>query len=372
MKRKLFSIILCAALAAALTACGSTDETPAVSPDQSVALEATPSAAQETSEPEAEAEPEVQVSEEAAPKPEQIDINIAAIKGPTGVGMAYLMEQNENGLTANRYHFTVSAAPDEVTSKLITGEYDMAALPTNVAANLYAKTGGEVQTAAINTLGVLYVLVDKSVEAEEITSLEQLAGRKVYATGQGSNPEFVLNHLLRLSGLEPGVDVEIEYLGTHDELVALAAAGEAGICMLPEPNVSSAMTKNENLVIAIDLSERWNESVQDGSNLTMGALVVRREFAENHPEAVQAFLNEYRQSVEYINGDVESAAILVEKHGIVPSAAIAERAIPNCNIVLITGQDMKPAIEGYYQVLFDAEPKSIGGAVPDDDFYYVG
>lgn len=297
----------------------------------------------------------------------KFDVNLGLLKGPTGMGAIYILENDADGqLSNNNYNYTIATSPSEITSALISGSLDIAAVPTNVAATLYNKTEGEIQIAALNTLGVLYILSGENVELE---SLADLKGKTIYATGQGANPEYVLSYLLEKNGLEIGKDVTVEF-AEGDEIALKMAAGEIDLCMLPVPNATSVLMKNDKVKIAFDLTEQWDAVTDDGSVLTMGCIVVRREYAEENPLAVARFLAEYEVSVDYVNSSVDEAAELIAKFGITGNAQIAKAAIPDCNLTWISGDDVKPAIEGYYKVLFDADPSSIGGALPDDDFYY--
>lgn len=284
------------------------------------------------------------------------ETRIYTLKGPTGIGMAGMMDSDDRT-------FTLCGSPDEIVSALASGNADIAACPTNLAAVLNKKTNGNVQMLALNTLGVLHVVTsDPSIQ-----SIQDLAGRTVYATGQASVPEYVLSYILEANGLADSVTVE--YVGEHSELAALLAAGKADIGILPEPHVTSALMKNDQLRASLDVTELFEAA--SGTALTMGCVVVRRDFAESNPEAVAAFMDDYEQSVAFVNGDPHAAAQQVEAFGIMPKAAAAERAIPNCHIVFIEGDAMRAQVEPFFQLLLDANPASIGGALPDDDFYYV-
>ncbi|MCD7804035.1 MAG: ABC transporter substrate-binding protein [Oscillospiraceae bacterium] len=293
------------------------------------------------------------------------EINIAVLSGPTGIGAVYLMEANDAGETTNSYNFTVSSANDDVVAGLTSGEYDIAAVATNVAANLYNKTDGAIQICALNTYGVLYILEN----GDSIQSVEDLRGKTIYATGQGANPEYVLDYILTQNGIDPDNDVTIEFMDS-DALVTLMATGEAEICMLPVPAVTSVMIQNSDLRIALDLTEEWN-NVTDEGELTMGCIVVRTEFAEENPEAVEAFLEEYAESIENVQENIEHAAELCETYGIVAKSTVALKAIPDCNLCCITGDEIRTTIEPYYTVLYNANASSIGGAIPDEDFYFA-
>jgi NitT/TauT family transport system substrate-binding protein len=282
------------------------------------------------------------------------------------------MEANDAGETVNHYNFTVAAANDDVVAGLASGEFDIAAVATNVAANLYQKTSGGVQICALNTYGVLYLLEN----GENVQSMADLAGQTIYATGQGANPEYVLEYLLTQNGLtydadgtNPEADVTIEFMDS-ESLVSGVATGEITLAMLPVPAVTSVMMQNDDVRIALDLTAEWNKVTEEGV-LTMGAIVVRTEFAQENPEAVAAFLTEYAASIDSVQNDVEHAAQLCEDYGIVAKAAVAAKAIPNCNLCCIVGADIQSAIEPYYTVLFEANATAIGGALPGEDFYYI-
>ncbi len=294
---------------------------------------------------------------------DDVQARIIALKGPTGIGMAKMMEDNKE----EKYAFTVAAQPTEAVAAISGGKADIAAVPTNLAATLYKKTEKGVKMLAINTLGSLYVLE----QGNTINSVADLKGKTIYATGQGANPEYVLNYILEKNGLVVGEDVKVEFKAEHSELAALMASGQCLIGMLPEPNVSSAMAQNKELRIALDLNQEWNKVSDKDSRLTMGCVIVRNEFLEQYPEKVTEFLKELESSIDYAAKNAADAGALCEKHGIVPKAALATKAIPNCNLTLIKGKDMKPAIEGYYEVLYSADKTSVGGALPDEEFYYI-
>lgn len=171
-----------------------------------------------------------QVEEE--PKPEPQTVKIAALSGPTGMGMAEMITEGVELGEQVEPEWTIATAPDQVTAGIINGDYQIAAVPTNLAATLYNKTEGKVILGAVNTLGTLSIVADKS---ENINSMADLNGKTIYATGQGSTPEYVLNYLLDKNGLTPGTDVTIEWFGEHSEAAAKLASGEGSIAMLPQP-----------------------------------------------------------------------------------------------------------------------------------------
>ena len=293
-------------------------------------------------------------------------ISVGIIKGPTGVGMAQLMDKSMNGKSKNSYSFTVASSPDEIVPKVVTGEIDIAAVPTNVASTLWTKTEGNVKMLAVNTLGVLYMLET----GDSINSVADLKGKTIYTSGQGANPEYILRYILSENGIDPDKDVTIEFVGTNDELTAVLVSGTAQVAMVPEPSATAALSKLDTLRRALDMSDEWDK-VSDTSSLMMGCIIARADFIDENPEAVAGFLEEYRESVECCTNVDEVADYCVEQ-GIIPSIDIAKAAIPNCNIVYVDGAEMKERISGYFGVLFDSNPASIGGALPDDSFYYAG
>ena len=305
-----------------------------------------------------------------APNDEVLPIDLAVLSGPTGVGAAYLMEYYAPEHVPADSPISVSCVVvtenSEATALLSNGEADIAAVATNVASNFYHKTDGSIQMLAVNTMGVLYILE----KGDSIQSMADLRGKTIYATGQGANPEYILNYLLTQNGLDPAADVTIEWKSEPSEIVAQMAAEDHVIAMLPQPFVTVAQSKFDDLTIRLDLTKEW-DALDNGSQLNTAGLVVRTEFAKEHPEAVAAFLKEYAASTQYVNENVSEAAQLVAQYDIV-EAAVAEKAIPYCNIVCITGEEMKSSVQGYFQVLFDQNPQSVGGALPGDDFYYLG
>ena len=343
--KKLFSLTLALALALGLTACG---------PKEAPETETTPPAAETTP-----------VAESQAPTSEPgTEINLGLLNGPTGMGAAKLLSDNDAGETVNHYTVTLGSDPaNDILPKLNNGELDIAALPTNVAANLYNKTG-KVQLLALNTLGVLHILEN----GDTVNSLADLNGKTLYAINQGTNTEYVLDYLLTQNGLDPDTDVDIQWK-TSEEVTSLMASGEIDLCMLPVPAATTVLMQNSDVRDAVDLSDAWTESGANGT-FTMGCVVVRTEFAQENPQAVQDFLTEYEASINYIKDNPEEGAALIEQYGIVPKAAIAQAAIPQANMIFVAGQDMK-SISSYYEVLFAADPESIGGSIPDDGFYYI-
>lgn len=290
-------------------------------------------------------------------------VNVFALKGPTGIGMVGVMENHPDA-----YNFNLAGAADEIVAAIASGSADIAACPTNLAATLYQKTKGNVQLMALNTLGVLHVVSSD----HSIDSFDDLAGRKIYATGQASVPEYVISYILEANGLTG--KVEVEYVAEHSELATMMAAGQVETGILPEPHVTSALMQNDALKAVIDVTGAFEAAAKaNGSEmvLSMGCVIVRRDFAEANPEKVEQFLDAYSESVAMVNANPAAAGELVAKHGVMPKAAVAARAIPNCHIVFIEGTQMRTQIEPLYTLLYNANPKAIGGALPGDDFYYV-
>lgn len=291
-------------------------------------------------------------------------VRVAALKGPTAMGMVKLMEDSENGLTVPNYEFAITTT-DEIVPNITKGEVDIAAVPANIASVLYNNTDGAVQVLAINTLGVLYV-VEKG---DAVQSVEDLRGKTIYATGKGATPEYALNYVLTQNGIDPTTDVTIEYKSEAAEILPLLAQNEDAIAILPQPFVTSAMANVEGLRVALDWTQEWDAVAEDGSSLVTGVVVVRTEFAQEYPDAVAAFCEEYAASTAYAQTNVEETAALIGEYGIV-DAAIAEVALPACNITYIDGDEMQVMLSGYLAVLFAQEPTSVGGTLPDEAFYY--
>ncbi|MGI6250628.1 MAG: ABC transporter substrate-binding protein [Anaerolineaceae bacterium] len=290
---------------------------------------------------------------------------IASLKGPTTMGMVKLMKDSEGDSAKHNYQFEMFGTADEVVPKLVNGELDIALLPCNLASILYNRTEGAVQVAAINTLGVLYIVES----GDTVHSIQDLAGKTVYSTGKGTTPEFALNYILNKNGIEPGKDINIEYKSEATEIAAMLKDAENTIAVLPQPYVTAVQMQNEKVRVALSLTEEWDK-VSKESSLVTGVVLVRKTFAEENALAFSEFLDEYKASTEYVNANVKEAAVWVESYGIVAKAPIAVKAIPACNITYIEGDDMKAKVSGYLEVLFNANPKSVGGALPKDDFYF--
>ena len=353
MKKKLVSALALMMSCVMLAACGGNKVEENTTTPQTETSEAVTESTEEAASTETEAAGEL------------TDVNVAALKGPTAMGMVKLMDDSDNGDTgANHYNFTIAASPDEITPQIVQGNVDIAAVPANLASVLYNKEGVDVSVLAVNTLGVLYIVEN----GDSVQSVADLKGKTIYASGKGATPEYALNYMLTANGIDPEKDVTIEYKSEHSECVAALAANEDAVAMLPQPFVTVAMTQNENIRVALDLTEEWEKASGDGDTkaaLITGVVIARNDFIEAHPDAVETFLQQYEASVNYVNDNVADAAVLVGNYDIV-----AEKAIPECNIAFIAGNDMKAKLSSYLGILFEQNPAAVGGALPNDDFYY--
>jgi NitT/TauT family transport system substrate-binding protein len=348
--KKIVSLLLALTMALGLAACGG-------AASSSVASSAAASS---------EAVSEAASSEETVSEPLSATeaLRIAGLKGPTTMGLVNLLSMEADGTASMDYDLQLYGAADEIVPLLMKGELDMAAIPANLAATLYQKTEGGIQAVAVNTLGVLYV-VEKG---DTVQSMADLKGRTILSTGKGTTPEYVLRYLLTQNGIDPDKDVTIEYYSEATEVTAQMANAEDAIAVLPQPYVTAAGLQDDTLRVALDLTEEWNKICD--TQLITGVTVVRKEYAEEHPDVVAAFLADYAKSVDAANTDLDGTAALCEEQGVVAKAAIAKKALPNCNIVCLTGDDLKTNASAYLQVLFDADPTAVGGALPGDDFYW--
>lgn len=333
--RAIVSLLLALTLALSLTACGG----------------------QANSEPE---QPETQEEQTAA------EINLYVLSGPTGIGAMNLWAASDAGETKNTYHITMPGANDEVVAALSKGDADIAAVATNLAATLYNKTDGGVTVLAVNTLGVLSLLSN----GQEVNAVSDLKGKTIYAPGQGANPEYILRYVLTGNGLDPDKDVTLRFVGEGSELLTVWQSDPEAIILAPQPVATSILMQNENARTLFDMTEEWDKIAGGDSTLMMGCVIVRNEFLQANPGAVELFLQEYAASIEKAQFDVEGTAALCEQYGLIPKAALAQKAIPSCGLTFVTGAEMKTGLSGYLQVMFDANPKSVGGALPGDGFYY--
>ena len=293
---------------------------------------------------------------------DSIDINIGCMKGPTAIGMIKLLSDSDNDASVNNYNYTIAGTADELSTMLIKGELDIAAVPCNLASVLYNKTEGEIVTVAINTLGVLYI-----VEAgQSINSVADLEGKTIYATGQGTTPEYTLRFLLSSAGLDPDNDVDIQYKSEASEVVAALTGNSDAVAMLPQPYTTVALNNNSDMRIALDVTAEW-EKLSDSTVVT-GVLVARKSFIEENKAGFGTFLDEYKASTEYANTSIDDTATLLESYDIF-KAAIAKQAIPYCNVTFINGNDMKDKAYPYLQILYEQNPAAVGGSLEEGMFY---
>ena len=352
--KKLTSMLLALALVLSLAACGGAASSSVAS--SAASSEAVPEAASEAAS-----------SEEAKELSTTDALRIAGLKGPTTMGLVNLLSMEEDGTASMDYDLQLYGAADEIVPLLMKGELDMAAIPANLAATLYQKTEGGIQAVAVNTLGVLYV-VEKG--GDTIQSMADLAGRTILSTGKGTTPEYVLRYLLTKNGLDPDKDVKIEYYSEASEVTAqMAASKKDAIAVLPQPYVTAAQLKDSSLRVVLDLTKEWNKVCD--TQLITGVTVVRTEYAKENPDIVANFLRDYEKSIKAAQTDVAGTAALCEETGVVAKKAIAQKALPQCNIVYRVGDEMKADVNAYLKVLYDASPAAVGGKLPDANFYYT-
>ncbi|MCL2364257.1 MAG: ABC transporter substrate-binding protein [Defluviitaleaceae bacterium] len=293
-------------------------------------------------------------------------VRVAALHGPTALGLLHLMDTHDRGLAVLEYTFEILGAPMEVPPLLVRGDVDIAVVPGNLAAVLYNQMDGAIQGLAVVTLGVLHI-VDAT---DEVHSVEDLRGRTIFATGEGATPEFALNYVLVQNGLIPGADVFIEFRSQPPEIAAAFELGHAEVALLPEPFVSNITAQFDHLRVALDWTEEWNRA-QSNYGLMMSVVVARRDFIENHPETVAAFMEAYAQSIAFMTTELDAAAQLAVDFGLIGNANIARTAIPRTHMVFITGEEKQRNLNGLFRVLYDANPQSVGGRLPDDAFFFI-
>lgn len=299
---------------------------------------------------------------------EKITVKVGALKGATTLGLLPLQDKAANGGANENYEFSMMTAADELLPLMIKGELDIALLPSNVASVLYQKTNGGVTVIDINTLGVLYMVSGDS----SVSSVADLAGKTIYLTGKGTTPDYVLHYILNGNGIDADQDCTLEYRSEATEVAALLAENPDAIGLLPQPFVTAACAQNDALSVIMDMNAEWEKlQGENGSRLVTGVTVVRNEFLQEHENAVAAFMEEHKASAESMNTDVENGAKLAVASEIIAKEPIALKAIPKCNITYIDGNEMKQALSGYLQVLYEQNPESVGGALPQDDFYYI-
>ena len=385
MKKRILSMLCVTALTVAtLAGWGSAGDTASESDatQQVTEVEATEDPAQESEESEvADAATEVseeevaeateEASEEEATEVAEEEIaddgrsfellRIGSLKGPTTMGIVNMMKDSEEGKTTGNYEFEMATQPDELASKLVAGDLDIALLPANLASVLYNKTEGGISFVDINTLGVLYCVTGD----ESVKTVADLAGKTVITTGQGATPEYSIRYLLDKNEV---TDCTLDFKSEATEVAAVLENDPTSIAVLPQPFVTSLLIKNENVKIAFSLADEW-ENLSERSQLITGVTVVRNEYLDEHVDEVENFIDEHVASVVAATSDEERTAELIAEYGIIEKKEIAKAALPNCNIVCITGEAAGEILEGYLETLFEQDPKSVGGQLPDNDFY---
>lgn len=371
MKRRIAALIMIMTMAFSLTACGSSsdksDAAKAGSSDNTVTTEESASEADASTVADGDS---TEASDDAASSDAQVltqgEVRVGTLKGPTTIGLAQMIhDESDSADHSYTYSFTMASQPTEIVSMLASGKLDMALIPANLAAVLYNKTKGGVQVTDINTLGVLYCVTGDT----DIKSIQDLAGKTVVTTGQGASPEYVINYLLNQYNVK---DVKLEFKSEATEIAALLNKEPDTIAILPQPFVTAAEAKNQSLATAFSLNDAWEQSGTD-SKLIQGVTVARTEFIKEHPDVVKAFTDAHKASADKAVSDVNGTADIVSSElGIIASPQIAAKAIPECNVTCITGEEMKTALSGYLKVLMDADKTSVGGTLPGDDFYYTG
>ena len=372
MKKVLSMVMACAITAAALTGCSSSGQenstTEAATAVETTMAETAPQETKGTEAPSSESGDDAQVSQEAPGA--SVTLRVGSMKGPTTMGLVSLMDKSSKGESKGSYEFTMVTAADELVGKVVSGDVDIALVPANMASILYQKTKQDIQVLNINTLGVLYVVAAD----DSIQSVSDLKGKTVYMTGKGTTPDYAFYYLLSQNGLGDE-DVAIEYKSEAAEVAAILKEQSDAIGLLPQPFVTVAMAQNENLKMVLDLTEEWDKvQTEDGGSLVTGVTVCRKGLLEDAAgaEAVKVFMEEHEESADFANDHVEEAAGLVAAAGILEKAPVAQKAMPYCSIVCIEGEEMKGRLSGYLQVLYDQDPASVGGQLPDDGFYYPG
>ena len=352
-------------LCSGLAGCGQAQNAETVS--EGLATESVQAATVENTAESTEATETAQVpTAETAEATEGTLVRVASLKGPTSLGLLFLMDKADKGETSNTYEFQMATGADEILPLMVKGDLDIALVPANVASVLYHKTQGGVEVIDINTLGVLYMVSGE----DSLTNFADLKGRIIYLTGKGTTPDYVLQYLLTANGMSVD-DVTLEYKSEATEVASVLAEDPTAIGLLPQPFVTAACMQNDALKVILDLNEEWNKvQGENGSSMVTGVTVVRKEFLEENEAAVKSFLEDHKASAEAVNADPTTGAALAVEAQIVAKEPVAQKAIPNCNITYIDKEEMKQALSGYLDVLFHPHSLSIGGGLPESDFYY--
>jgi NitT/TauT family transport system substrate-binding protein len=290
---------------------------------------------------------------------------VESLRGPTGLGIAKLAGDNPILPGDFDVEYRFSSAPDVTVSNVLSGEADIAALPTNVAARLYS-AGVPYRILAVNTLGVLYIVsTDPAIE-----DLGDLEGRELLVSGRGANPDIILRALLEGRGIDPDEDLAIRY-ANHTEAAQLLLSGREQSALLPEPFVTRVLQQSPGARIAVDIQEEWQRQLGAGSTIGLGCIVVHNRLVEEEPAFVATFLEEYLASVEWVRSNPEQAGPIVEELGVGFTAEEAREAIPRANLVGLFGVEAYRAIDPYFRALYAFDPASLGGSLPGQDLFVM-
>ena len=369
MRKAIALFMAWAMTAASLAGCSASSKeaaTQAVTAVETTAGTAAVNAPDNTADTTAEETPAAEVSLEAPGS--SVTLKVGSLKGPTSMGLVSLMDNASKGNSEGKYEFTMVTDASELVAKMVSGDLDIALVPANMASILYQKTKQGINVIDVNTLGVLYVVAAD----DSITSIPDLKGKTVYMTGKGTTPDYVFQYLLAENGMSEE-DVTIEFKSEATEVAAVLKENPDAIGLLPQPFVTVAMAQNESLKMVLDLTAEWQKTDSEGSGLLTGVTVCRSQLLEDpaSEEAIKLFMIEHQESADFANSHVEEAAELVAAAGIIEKAPVAAKAIPYCSITYIDGEDMKEKLPGYLEVLYDQDPSSVGGQLPDDEFYYI-
>ena len=295
-------------------------------------------------------------------------IHIAAMNGPTLMGLGHLYNA-ENGKADSKYTFTKEGTPDAVVAGLANKTFDAACLPANTAAIVFNTDSIDIQVAAISMLGVLYVV--QKAGTPVIANLADLSGQTVYLTSQGSTPDVAFRYLLAQNNIN-NVKLEFETEGSIIAAGIKTANSKYDYALLPQPAATVASSGPGAATEAIHLSGEWKKFHPE-SDIITAVLVVRTAYIKNNRAAFEKFLEDYRKSVEFVTDarNLDISAGYVVDMGIVPALPLAKAALLKCGITFIRAEEMRTSLSQFYQVLYDQNPRSIGGKIPSQKFYYM-
>jgi NitT/TauT family transport system substrate-binding protein len=302
-------------------------------------------------------------TEAAAKKTEPISIKVAAPTGAPTLSMIKMIKEQPALGEQVQVSYESIKSPDLVASRIISGEIDIAVVPTNLAATLYNK-GADYKLAAASVWGILYVIGNEKIE-----SWEDLRGKEIHTMGRGLTPDILLRYLLTKNGLDPEKDVKLTYMGEATELASTYIAGKSAISVIPEPALANVMLKKPDTLILLDLQKEWAKLNPDASSYPQASLIIKNDLIEKNPEFVETFLQEYEKSIDWLASNGETAGTYSEdlQTGISKQAVI--NGLQRSNIYYRDSKDAKEAIDKYMKILLDYSPEVIGGKLPDEGFY---